>query len=428
MKIKFYIVAAVALIFSQSAIAQDIDALETYTPYSLFGIGDLSNTSTAINKAMGGIGVGVRDRSYINILNVASLTQRDTLSFMLNVGGINKNSFLSEKGHTSASNIFNINNMVMSFPIKNKFAMMIGLTPYSSLGYKYKTRETDDHLIARYGDIQYKKYGNGDIEQLFVGVAIPIIKNLSVGVEGIYYFGNLNYHSDIYYNSNVSIRTLETGWKRKASGWSAEAGIQYTAELPKDYSLTMGATYRMKSQIKGELMRYAYAIGQAISDTISEAKNACHTTIPAKFATGITLRKGEKWMVGLDYERQDWSKSNFLATPGVNFTSQTAQSIRAGFEFIPNKYDVRYYMKRVTYRIGAHFDQSYVKLDGTSINGFGVTFGMEFPISRLNSSLCFSIDAGQRGKNTGNLIRERYVNVIVSFNLHDIWFIKRRYE
>lgn len=428
MKIRLIVFAALALLFSQRVAAQDIDALETYTPYSLYGIGDLSHASSAINKAMGGIGIGVRDNNFVNILNVASLTQRDTLSFMLNIGMVNKNSYLSDAHHTSAFNTIDINNMVMSFPIKNKIAMMVGLTPFSSIGYKYKSTEDDQAIVARYGDIQYKKYGNGEIDQLFVGVAFPIVKGLSLGVEGIYYFGTLNYHSDVYFNSTTSMRDLQTGWKRKTTGWSAEAGIQYTQQLPKSYVFTIGATYRMKSNIRGEMMRYAYAIGEAISDTISQNKGKSKLIVPAKYGVGASLRKGEKWMIGIDYERQDWSKNSFMPTPGVGFSAQTAQSIRAGIEYIPNKYDVRYYMKRVTYRAGVHYDQSYVKLDGTSINGFGVTFGMEFPISRLNTSLNFSVDVGQRGKNSGNLVRERYVNFILSVNLHDIWFIKRKYE
>ena len=47
MKIKIYIIAAAALLFSQSAIAQDVDALGAYTPYSLYGIGELANSSSA---------------------------------------------------------------------------------------------------------------------------------------------------------------------------------------------------------------------------------------------------------------------------------------------------------------------------------------------------------------------------------------------
>lgn len=428
MKIRFFIIAAILLLSLQNTKAQDIDAVGSYTPYSFYGVGDLAHSGTSMNKAMGGIGVAVRDIGYVNPLNIASVTQRDTLSFMLNVGLLNKNIYLKDAAHTSAFNTANINNLTVSFPLKNKTAMMIGVSPYSNIGYKFRSYETNPSLVSTYGDIQYKKYGHGSIDQIFVGVGTILFKGFSFGIEGIYYFGGLNYESDIYFNSTLSMRTLQSGWKRKTTGWSAEAGLQYSYSLPDDYTLILGATYRMKSNIRGELNRYAYAIGTTTTDTISEVKSRSKIVVPSKFAIGATFSKSEKWMVGIDYERQDWSKTEFLATPGVNFSSQTAQSFRLGVEYIPNKYDVRYYFKRVTYRAGFHYDQSYVKFEGKSVNGYGVTFGMSFPISRLNTTLNFSVDAGKRGRNSGNLILERYINFVFSFNLHDIWFVKRKYD
>ena len=53
---------------------QTTDALGTYTPYSLFGIGDIARQGTAFNRGMGGIGIGVRDNRFINYLNPASIT------------------------------------------------------------------------------------------------------------------------------------------------------------------------------------------------------------------------------------------------------------------------------------------------------------------------------------------------------------------
>lgn len=41
--------------------AQD-DAYNAYTPYSMFGIGDISKQGTAYNKSMGGVGIATRDK------------------------------------------------------------------------------------------------------------------------------------------------------------------------------------------------------------------------------------------------------------------------------------------------------------------------------------------------------------------------------
>ena len=89
--------------------------------------------------------------------------------------------------------------------------MIVGIMPYSNMGYKFRTKETDNSLIAKYGDIQYFKYGTGSVNQAFVGGAVKINKYLSAGLKGIYYFGSQNNHSDIYFYSS-SVRTMQTRW------------------------------------------------------------------------------------------------------------------------------------------------------------------------------------------------------------------------
>ncbi|MBR5184166.1 MAG: hypothetical protein IKW15_06830, partial [Bacteroidales bacterium] len=73
---KFIIIALLSLSSVFSAKAQTTDALGTYTPYSLFGVGELEKQGTSFNKGMGGIGVCVRDNRYINYNNPASITER----------------------------------------------------------------------------------------------------------------------------------------------------------------------------------------------------------------------------------------------------------------------------------------------------------------------------------------------------------------
>ena len=68
------IVAMLCMVFGVRSGAQTTDGLGTYTPYSLFGLGDIEKMGTAVNKGMGGIGVGVRDNRVINYLNPASIT------------------------------------------------------------------------------------------------------------------------------------------------------------------------------------------------------------------------------------------------------------------------------------------------------------------------------------------------------------------
>ena len=110
------------------------------------------------------------------------------------------------------------------------------------------------------------------------------------------------------------------------------------------------------------------------------------------------------------------------------FSASTAQSVRAGFSIVPNRNDIRYYSKRVTYRAGAYWDQASCKLDGKAINAVGITLGATLPVFRWSNGLTLGVDFGQRGALTGNMVRERYVNFNIGINIFDIWFLKPMYN
>ena len=68
----------VSLIMCSTAFAQD-GTYGAYSPYSIYGIGDISKEGTAYNKSMGGVGIATRNNRYINYLNPAAVTARDSL-------------------------------------------------------------------------------------------------------------------------------------------------------------------------------------------------------------------------------------------------------------------------------------------------------------------------------------------------------------
>lgn len=405
--------------------AQTTDALGTYSPYSMFGIGEIVKEGTAFNLSMGGIGIGVRDNRFINYVNPAAITERDTLSFMLDFGMYQKNHYNTDYKTKSAYNVVNMHNIALTMPIWRKSAFIVGISPFSNTGYKFETTETDDHLVAELGDIKYQKYGTGSINQLFVGASLVFLKYFSFGAQGIYYFGSLNKRSNVIYNSVTTHNSLYSGWEYKVHSFSGKFGLQYEQPFKKSNSiLTIGATYRLGNKMNGDIIRYAYAS----SDTVlyNNVKDI-DIKIASEMGLGFSFRKDNKWLVGFDYLRQNWTKSDFN-TPGVNFTPAVSQSYRAGFEIVPNRYDARYYMKRVTYRGGAYYDQSYISFNGHQVNSMGLTFGMSLPIYKWYNAVSVAVDLGQRGMKKDELVRERYINFIININLHDIWFIKYRYD
>lgn len=434
-KIERILLLSAFLIIGVTLSAQD-GTYGAYTPYSIYGIGDLSKEGTAYNKSMGGTGIAARNRRVINYLNPAAVTARDSLSFMADFGLTESNKVFKQGDIRSAHNTFNIYDFVMSFPIYRSSAFMVGLTPFSDMGYDFSSYETDPNIIGNTGNITYDSYGTGSVYQLFVGAGVTFWKQLSLGAEMIYYFGNLDKVTNMDY-ANSSYRSVNSGSELTVRGVTGKFGLQYEQKLGGDVSMVIGATYRMGTDMKGYSKNYRYANQSSVTDTLKYSVDTLAGSgmkFGDEIGIGIAVKGGERWSAEFNYVRSDWSNSGFDTAPGFSvigesrFTSTVSQSFRAGFEFVPNRNDIRYYYKKCAYRAGVYYDQAYYKLDGHNVNSMGLTLGVTLPVFRLYNGISLGVDIGQRASTRNNMIRERYATFNIGFNIHDIWFRKVQYQ
>lgn len=427
---------SVFLIIGVCVSAQD-GTYGAYSPYSIYGIGDISQEGSAFNKSMGGVGLATRNRRFINYMNPAAVTARDSLSFMADFGLEQNNKIYRQGDLRSAHNTFNIHNFVMTFPIYRSSAFMVGITPFSDVGYDFSSIETDPNIIAQTGNISYDSYGTGSVYQVFAGAGVTLWKRLSLGVEAIYYFGNIDKVTNMDY-SNSSYRSLNSGSDLMIRGTTGKFGLQYEQKLGGDVSMIIGATYRLSTSLKGTALNYRYANQDSVTDTLRNDVvdfGKAGLKFADELGVGISLKGGEKWTAEFNYLRSDWRNSGFDSASGFSvksdnetFSSTVSQSFRAGFEIVPNRNDIRYYLRKCAYRAGVYYDQSYYKLNGNSVNSMGVTLGVTLPVFRLYNGLTLGVDLGQRASTRNNMIRERYAKFVVGFNIHDIWFQKVQYK
>ncbi|MBR5567682.1 MAG: hypothetical protein IKW27_02970 [Bacteroidales bacterium] len=434
-KIERILLLSAFLIIGVTLSAQD-GTYGAYSPYSIYGIGDLSKEGTAFNKSMGGTGIAARNRRMINYLNPAAVTARDSLSFMADFGLTSSNTVYKQGDIKSAHNTFNIYDFVMSFPIYRSSAFMVGITPFSDMGYDFSSYETDPNIIGNTGNITYDSYGTGSVYQLFVGAGVTFWKQLSLGAEMIYYFGNLDKVTNMDY-ANSSYRSINSGSELTVRGVTGKFGLQYEQKLGGDVSMIIGATYRMGTNMKGYSTNYRYANQSSVTDTLKFSVDTLASAgmrFGDEIGIGISVKGGERWAAEFNYVRSDWRNSGFDTAPGFSvigdskFASTVSQSFRAGFEFVPNRNDIRYYYKKCAYRAGLYYDQAYYKLDGHNVNSMGITLGVTLPVFRLYNGISLGVDLGQRASTRNNMIRERYATFNIGFNIHDIWFRKVQYQ
>ena len=407
-----------------------------YSPYSIYGIGDISKEGTAYNKSMGGVGIANRNNRFINIQNPAAVTARDSLAFMADFGLVQGNTVYSQGDRKSAHNTFNIYDFVMTFPIYRSSAFKVGITPYSDMGYDFSSIETNPEIIGNTGNITYDSNGSGSVYQAFFGAGVTFWKRLSVGADMIYYFGNLDKITNMDY-SDASYRSLNSGSELTVRGLTGKFGLQYEQKLGGDVSMVIGATYKLGTNMKGYSTNYRYANQSSVTDTLKYNVDTLAKTgvrFANEIGVGIAFKGGDKWSAEFDYIRSDWrgtglDKAAGFAVSGQSvFTSAVSQSFRAGFEIVPNRNDIRYYMKTCSYRVGVYYDQAYYKMDGNNVNSMGITLGMTLPVFKLYNGISIGVDLGQRASARNNMIRERYATFNIGFNIHDIWFRKVQYQ
>lgn len=415
--------------------AQETTADVGYSPYSIFGLGDLSKNGSAYNASMGGIGIGDRNIRYINYLNPAAVTARQMKSFMMDFGIRQDNVYYAARPDggdntlRSVSNVFNMDHIVLSFPLWKHSAFKFGITPYSSTGYRFRSKESKDEILAEMGDIEYYQLGQGGLSKAFFGAGVTLFNRLSLGVDGEYLFGNITRYTAATFTTSSAYRSINSGWNYSLHGFGARFGAQYEQPLGSRISATVGAVYALGCKVGGEMNRFAYGTLSSTDTIVNKTTVIDGYKIPAEFGAGITLRaRDESWMAGFDYTDQDWSKGVMDPVTGAGFSPARTRAFRAGFEFTPNRYDMRYRYKHITYRAGAYHEKSYYSLNGMQVAATGLTLGISFPVFRYFNSMNFGIDIGQRGSLSGNLVRERYFKFNVSFALHDIWFLKPMYE
>lgn len=410
-----------------SAYAQTDGTYSGFSPYSVFGVGQMHQSGTAWNRGMGGVGIAARSNRYVNILNPASVTARDSLSFMSDFGLGGRMSLFQDGDKKTVNTVFNIDDFVISFPMWHNTAFMAGVRPISDVGYKVTSTQMDVNTESQ----TFYSTGNGGLYQLFAAAGVTLWDRLSLGAQVNYNFGNINKVAGFTY-SDASNRSFSYGDSLQVRSFNAKLGLQYTQPLDKSKSLTLGATYQFSSRMKGYSANYR-ELGSY--DRIRDSKTLDGEGIRMgdELGLGVAYKFGDKFMAEIDYTRSNWKNSKLDAVRGFSnsgkstFLPSVGQTFRAGMEFTPNRSDIRYYFRRCTYRFGAYFDQSYYTVDGAHVNAVGVTMGMTLPVFRWYNGITLGVDLGRRGLATSQ-VKENYFGFSVGFNVFDIWFQKRPYE
>lgn len=416
----------------QSASAQS-SSLNTFSPYTFYGIGDINTQGIGVTRAMGGAAIGFRNYIYINVANPASYSSVRSNSFLSNFDIEGENFYAHTADVCTSHNTSNIRDIAMSFPLGKGLGAALSVTPYSSVGYRVQYYDQNPEVQANIGQMLYTYGGIGDVAQFKFGIGYEPLSRLSVGAELIYYHGEIERSFNAVPTAITgagSYQAMLGSSSEMVNRFYGKVGLQWTPLSSADRVLTVGATYQMGGNMGIDVRELVpLSTTLAPNDYVVDREYTSPFAMPNIVGVGFYFHRF-KYSFGADYEWADWGSQNSYDA-GDNVRFRNTSTVRVGGQYTPNPGDVRSALKRWTYRAGLSFAQSYMVINDQPINDVALTFGVGVPLRMTGlSNVNLGLELGQRGTTAAGLTRENYIKFTVGFSLfgEDYWFMKVKYD
>lgn len=398
------------------------------SPYSRFGPGDLLFNGFAWQRAMGSTGVAASPFGKFNYLNPAAYAGDSLIDFEF---GVFAERLVKSQGGVQASVInARLDYFSLSFPIiKNRIGLAIGFLPYSGTGYDVSSTTVLDSSNVMTTNFS----GSGGVNRYFISTGYRLLPSLTVGLNAGYLYGSsdqnrsVDFTADNYFDTRLRENTV-------LGDFTFEVGILWKKPVkPGRNKLSLGATIGLPSQVNGNRTTVWENYNKnnfgipIVKDTILfiEGEKG-RSNYPLQLGLGAQFSKGDRLTLQADFRFQQWSK---YASFGENTsTLKDSWRVAAGGQYQVDAKSPSYF-RRVQYRAGVYYSETFLLIKEQRLSDEGVTFGFGLPMRKaFQSQINFCVELGQRGTLTNDLVRERYQRLVIGLTFNEFWFQKRRYD
>lgn len=409
----------------------------TKSPYSQFGLGALADQSSGFNRGMNGVGYGFREHNQVNHLNPASYSAIDSLSFIFDAGVSLTLTNFEEAGKKVNAKTANFEYAVAVFRVARNLGVSFGLIPFTNVGYSYSNTESVSELPSPStpSTTYTNTYnGSGGVRQAYLGIGWQPIRNLSVGMNVSYLWGDYsnsisNTYSDAYANSLYKYYTADI------NSYKLDFGVQHTMRLTKKDEATIGVTYSPGHKLKSdpECLIVSHNSQTAVSDTAKFVIDD-GLSIPHIVGVGMAWNHNNQWKIGVDYQYQKWADIEYPQYSIVNNVPQyklekgllsDRQKINIGGEYCKGE-RYRNIFQRIHYKAGVSYATPYYKINGKDgPKELSVSAGFGIPIMNgYNNRSMLNISGQWVNQRASGFINENSFRINIGFTFNERWFAK----
>ena len=402
----------------------------TNSPYSQFGLGELSIAGISKNRGMNGLGIALHSGNQLNIANPASYAHIDSLTMLFDMGASASLTHFEENGLKKNARTGNFDYAVGSFRLLKNVGASFGIAPVTDIGYEYTSSA---YLAAEQTKMTSTYQGDGGLHKLYVGAAARLLKNLSVGFNVGYLWGE--YDRSVTLTGSTAMNTLYKNYYADVSNYVLDFGLQYDQKLNKTDVLTLGLTYALGHKLSSDVE----CVILNANSTTSKADTTTMTIqngleLPHRFGAGLAYKHGNSLVVGIDGEMQRWGKIDFPAEEGGTYQLKSGllkdnYRVTLGAEWVP-KYNSRRLIDRIRYRFGAGYMTPYYKIgnvDGPKQYSASIGFGIPIQ-NQINARSYVNVSAQWVHQAVDGMLKENTFRINLGVTFNERWFAKWKVE
>ncbi len=442
---KFYLCLILALTIVATTLHVNVMAqantLNTFSTYSMYGLGELQSQGSLATRSMGSAGVAMRSAAMINFLNPASYSVALRKGVLFDFGAESGSYFSAQNidgvKQTGSYTTANFQDIALQVPIAKGLGFGFSVTPFSSVGY----RQLDTAVEPNLGYVNIERSGSGNISEVKFGLGWEVLKGLSFGFAAQYYWGTIerSFVAEVVSMTATSNSLSLSGVDNiSVSSLKGQFGLQSEVANNKRRKITLGLTVDVGGELNPRYVRTVSDLYTTDEDTYAQNDTMSISIIAPRQLTAGVEYSNQKVVLVADLNYQGWGGQNSTVeytTDGMAVAYNNLLMGRVGLEYTPQRRDVRRYLNRVNYRIGARYGGYQYTYQDEKIAQYAVTAGLGFPIrvvgiSKINVGVEWggvgSLKDVQVGSERIGLVRENHLKFALGFTLFgdDYWFVR----
>lgn len=383
----------------------------TSSPFSRYGYGELNDNVPGAFRAMGGVGVGMRDKRVIDPAQPASYSVVDSTTFMFDLGASAMwSNYGDSRGMRNKAN-GNLEYLTIQFPIWKYIGFSVGVLPYSMVGY-----DIVDSVSSVPHPYTASFYGNGGITEVYGGLSFNIMNWAAIGANVYYMFGNVtNGRNLVFRESDIASRLMTA--QTHVSDFRFRYGVQLFHTFADEHTVVLGAVFENKKKFNASFLEYE----SVTSDTVSDLSSVFD--LPMMYGVGVSYTYADRLTIAADYGVTYWENIRYMGMDNL----RNRQKIALGIEYRHNPLGKRY-VERMPFRFGLSVTDPYVEVSSTASawasKDYTVSIGAAFPLRGAATVINTSLEYGHRGPLNG--LQENYLRLTVNASISETWFFKRK--